>query len=312
MSTGRPPLLALLGSLAIHGGGGLLLVSVLARPALLPPLLVELTAVVEDARGPAPAGPAVAVASASRAAGSSPGPPSAAWRSAETPTESPGRARAEFHRVSAPPAAPPPEAHRPGPEEPPAVAGPPSPPLPPELPTTVAVMARGPEPTVAPKGDERGREAGGGTTVGAQGGGLAGGSSTGRGPGGSGSDAGTGAGLHAGGGLALAIPGPGTQGGVGFEGDHVAYLAGLRQRIQEVLRYPLPARRRGVTGTVHVELLIEPTGKVAVVSVTESSSHRLLDEAAVEAIRSVAPVPFPAGLPRRALRVRLPVVFDLR
>lgn len=301
MSTGRPPLLALLGSLAIHGGG-LLLVSVLARPALLPPLLVELTAVVEDARGPAPAGPAAAVVSASRAAGSSPGPASPARRSAETPTEVPGGARAEFHPVSAPPATPPPEAHRPTP----------SPAPPPELPTTVAVMTRAPERTVAPKGDERGREAGGGTAVGAHGPGLAGGSPTARGPRGSGSDAGTGAGRHAGGGLALALPGPGTQGGVGSEGDYSAYLAGLRQRIQEVLRYPLPARRRGVTGTVHVDLLIEPTGKVAVVSVTESSSHRLLDEAAVEAVRSVAPVPFPAGLPRRALRVRLPVVFDLR
>lgn len=285
MSTGRPPLFALLGSLAIHGGGGLLLVSVLARPALLPPLLVEITAVVEEARGPAPAGPAAAVVSASRAAGSSPGPASPARRSAETPTEVPGGARAEFHPVSAPP---------------------------PELPTTVAVVTRAPERTVAPKSDERGREAGGGTAVGAHGPGLAGGSPTARGPRGSGSDAGTGAGLHAGGGLALALPGPGTQGGVGSEGDYSAYLAGLRQRIQEVLRYPLLARRRGVTGTVHVELLIEPDGKVAVVSVTESSSHRLLDEAAVEAVRSVAPVPFPAGVPRRALRVRLPVVFDLR
>jgi TonB family protein len=58
--------------------------------------------------------------------------------------------------------------------------------------------------------------------------------------------------------------------------------------------------------------VIGPDGKVAMAGVAESSSHRLLDEAALEAVRSVAPVPFPSGLPPRALRVRLPVVFDLR
>jgi protein TonB len=117
--------------------------------------------------------------------------------------------------------------------------------------------------------------------------------------------------LPGGGALALAAPGSGAA-GAGGDADYSAYLAGLRQRVQEALRYPLSARRRGVTGTVHVDLVIEPDGKLATVGIAASSSHGLLDAAAVEAVMSVAPLPFPAGLPRRAIRVRLPVVFDLR
>jgi len=37
-----------------------------------------------------------------------------------------------------------------------------------------------------------------------------------------------------------------------------------------------------------------------------------LDDAALDAVRSLPPVPLPENLPRRPLRVRLPIVFDLR
>jgi TonB family protein len=46
--------------------------------------------------------------------------------------------------------------------------------------------------------------------------------------------------------------------------------------------------------------------------VVVSSSHPLLDEAAVEAVRSLPPLPLPEHLPRRPLRIRLPLVFELR
>jgi protein TonB len=82
--------------------------------------------------------------------------------------------------------------------------------------------------------------------------------------------------------------------------------------VEEGLRYPLAARRRGLTGTVELEVLIDRTGAVRGVGVVVSSSHGALDEAAVDAVRALAPEPFPAGVAPRALRVRLPLVFDLR
>ena len=79
-----------------------------------------------------------------------------------------------------------------------------------------------------------------------------------------------------------------------------------------MLRYPAVARRRGVTGTVHLEIAVEPDGAIGTVSVIASSSHEVLDRAALDAARAVPRVPFPGDVRPRALRVRLPVVFELR
>ncbi len=128
--------------------------------------------------------------------------------------------------------------------------------------------------------------------------------------GGGGSPGGDGTGATAGrpgGDLALATPGSGGDAGV-----YAEYLAGLRRRIQESLSYPSMARRRGLAGTVQLEVEIAPTGAVVDVKVVGSSSHAVLDAAAVETVRDLRRVPFPSGVPPRRLRVRLPVVFALR
>ena len=109
-------------------------------------------------------------------------------------------------------------------------------------------------------------------------------------------------------GTALAVPAGGA-GGPGAE--YGVYLGRLRTRVQESLRYPLAARRRGLSGTVNLEIIIRPDGAISGVAVTDSSSHAVLDDAAVEAIRRLAPEPFPPDVQPRALRVRLPVVFAL-
>ena len=109
--------------------------------------------------------------------------------------------------------------------------------------------------------------------------------------------------------LALAGPGP-------DRGDPPAefgpYLARFRQLIQEYVVYPLAARRQGLSGRVELEVLLDATGRVRAVSLVTSSAHALLDEAAIEAVRRVPSMPMPEHLPRRALRVRLPVIFELR
>src|SRR5438128_794740 len=106
--------------------------------------------------------------------------------------------------------------------------------------------------------------------------------------------------------LALAVPG---DGGAGVYGP---YVAALRRGLQEALEYPAAARRRGLSGTVHLEIALEPTGRVSEVMLLRSSSHGVLDDAAVNAARGLRRVPFPPDVRPRALRVRLPVVFELR
>jgi protein TonB len=94
--------------------------------------------------------------------------------------------------------------------------------------------------------------------------------------------------------------------------EYGPYLMGLRQRIQQSVRYPASARRRGISGTVNVEILILPNGAVGGVQLLESSTHRVLDDAALDTIRSLPRVPLPPDLPARPLRVRVPVVFQIQ
>jgi protein TonB len=118
-------------------------------------------------------------------------------------------------------------------------------------------------------------------------------------------------GVISGGGSRLAVAGPDTGRGEA-PAEFGPYLARFRERIQELVVYPLAARRRGLAGRVEIEMLLEPSGRLRDVAVVASSSHALLDEAAVEAVRSLEPQPLPDHLPRRPLRVRLPVIFQLR
>jgi len=103
---------------------------------------------------------------------------------------------------------------------------------------------------------------------------------------------------------------------LGISGDdggvYAGYVALLRRRVQEALTYPSAARRRGMAGTVHVDISVEPTGRISEVVVVRSSSHEMLDSAALEAVRALRQVPFPPGVRPRAVRVRLPIVFELR
>ena len=120
--------------------------------------------------------------------------------------------------------------------------------------------------------------------------------------------AGLGVGAREGSTLALAVPGE--RGGEGSE--YAGYYALLRRRVQEALTYPATARRRELTGTVQVEIDIQSTGAITQVVLAVSSSHRVLDDAALEAVRGIERLPFPPDLRPRRLRVRLPVVFALR
>jgi protein TonB len=117
--------------------------------------------------------------------------------------------------------------------------------------------------------------------------------------------------VSAGAGTHVAVAPSGTRGGEPGA-EYGRYLSRMRGRIQEALRYPPAAQRRGLKGTVLVEILIRPDGAITGVSVTSSSSHRLLDDAALEAVRSLPPQPLPPGLLPRPLTLQLPVVFDLQ
>jgi protein TonB len=119
-----------------------------------------------------------------------------------------------------------------------------------------------------------------------------------------------GGGLAPSGGVLLALAAPG-EGRNSVPAEYGPYLARFRQRLQEALVYPLAARRQGLSGSVELEVLVEPSGQIRSVRLLSSSSHAVLDAAALDTVRALAPLPLPEHLPRRPLKIRLPVVFHL-
>ncbi len=115
----------------------------------------------------------------------------------------------------------------------------------------------------------------------------------------------------------LSGPGPGFPSGLAVPVRDVSpgdgrYLGLLRSRVEAALVYPAPARRRGLTGVVELEIRLGLDGSVERITVARSSGHALLDQAAVRGVAAAAPFPPPADLPSGPLTVLLPIAFELR
>jgi len=284
----RPPLLTLLASLIVHGGALATLFLLASGESHSSVLFVDLEAVSERE---------LAAAVSERKRPAAEGDPRRARAGSARPIERDAGRPAPASSPAPSPAAPP-STVTPAPSPEPVREREVAPTTPPEPrqpePAVAAVPAREDASDASNAAERTGSVSdapiGRGTT---QGPGTPGGS-----PGGAGV------------GVALAPSGPPGGGAPGAE--YGGYLANVRRLIQETLRYPAPARRRGLKGTVYLEIFIKSDGAISAVSIAGSSSHPLLDEAALEAVRSLAPQPFPKGLAPRPLRVRLPVVFDLQ
>ncbi len=85
---------------------------------------------------------------------------------------------------------------------------------------------------------------------------------------------------------------------------------GIVHRVQPV--YPLLARRRGLQGRVVLLVTVMPDGRVGRIVVAGSSGYRILDGAAVRAIRQWRFRPALREGVRIRSEIRIPVRFSLR
>jgi protein TonB len=74
---------------------------------------------------------------------------------------------------------------------------------------------------------------------------------------------------------------------------------------------PRIARRRGYQGTVYLEVLVSIEGRVEGVRVVKSSGHKVLDKAALKAVRKWRFEPARRGSEAIEARATLPVTFKL-
>lgn len=121
----------------------------------------------------------------------------------------------------------------------------------------------------------------------------------------------------AGGAQITSLPGNGAgQGsGIGFGNGWSPGVDGrfyLKGGYQVTPAYPPSARRQGREGTTYLKIKISPEGKVLEVLVDQSSGHRDLDEAAMEAVKTWCFEPPMKGEQRVSLWARVPVKFQLR
>ena len=79
----------------------------------------------------------------------------------------------------------------------------------------------------------------------------------------------------------------------------------IRASIERSIRYPLPARKRKIEGTVLVAFDINAAGSPLNIRVIKSSGHAILDDEAASAIRRAAPLPHLSG------DIKIPISFRL-
>lgn len=94
---------------------------------------------------------------------------------------------------------------------------------------------------------------------------------------------------------------------VGRDGD--PFLGEVREAVLSTHECPREARRMRRQGTVTVQFVIGPDGRVSGISVHEGSGHDMLDREACAAVARAASL---WGSPGRTVRIRMPVVFTLK
>ena len=83
-------------------------------------------------------------------------------------------------------------------------------------------------------------------------------------------------------------------------------------KIAESKYYPRLARKRGFEGEPVVAFTLGNTGKLLEVSIKNSSHYKLLDQAALDAVKSASPYPpIPEVLKMKTIRFKLPISFIL-
>jgi len=76
--------------------------------------------------------------------------------------------------------------------------------------------------------------------------------------------------------------------------------------------YPRIARRRGYEGTVVLEARIDRAGRVAELRILTSSGYRVLDRAAVAAVKNWVFIPGERDGKKVAMWVKVPIRFHLK
>jgi len=90
------------------------------------------------------------------------------------------------------------------------------------------------------------------------------------------------------------------------------YFSMVRMKIESRKKYPAAAMKQQMQGRVAVRFTIASDGTISGLEVRQPSRYRLLDDAALEAVKAASPFPRPpAKLFNGPVRVEISIVFEL-
>ena len=90
------------------------------------------------------------------------------------------------------------------------------------------------------------------------------------------------------------------------------YLKKLRERIESVWKYPQEAAERGIYGDLYIKFTINKNGSIGPIEIVRTSGHRLLDNAAMKAIKDAAPYwPVPEELGKDSFTITGHFVYSI-
>jgi len=95
----------------------------------------------------------------------------------------------------------------------------------------------------------------------------------------------------------------------GLSKEVLAFLKLLREKIEKHRQYPRIAKRLGYQGTTTISFALSHAGDLTLLKVSEPSGHKILDEAALEAVQNVTPLKPPKTIGGTAIEI--PVAFEL-
>lgn len=91
------------------------------------------------------------------------------------------------------------------------------------------------------------------------------------------------------------------------------YTNSIQLKIAQAKTYPSIARERKQQGKAFLSFKLDRDGKILELSVENSSGYKILDQAAIKAIKEAAPFPaIPASLNKNYASLKIPISFVLR
>lgn len=87
----------------------------------------------------------------------------------------------------------------------------------------------------------------------------------------------------------------------------------VKQRIEEVRKYPEWAKEQGIEGVAHLEFVILSNGNSQEIKLIHSSGSKILDQEAIATIKRASPFPpFPKEIASSSIQMEVSLVFTLK